>query len=636
MCPRALRFLGKKMTVISFDNISLSFGASEVLDKISFGLNEGDRLGIVGVNGAGKTSLMKIVTGEYEPTEGAVHIAKGKSLGMLTQNAAPDGELTILEEACSAFPELLAEEERLKELQLEAERGDSGASGLADAVDRFSRKGGYEFRGRCAGVLKNLGFAEEDFGRRVSTLSGGQKTRLALACLLLRDPDILILDEPTNHLDTDALFWLENRLLQSHRTIIVISHDRYFLDSVTNKTLELEYGKGKLYNGNYSVFAAKKAADREIAERHYKNQQKEIARIEAYIEQQRRWNRERNIIAAESREKQLAKMERVAKPEALPENMRLRFSVSGESGEDALTLRGLTKGYGGKTLFSDVKLIVKKRERLFVTGPNGCGKSTLIKCIAGRLKPDFGETDYGAGVRIGYYDQENQELNPDNTVLDEVWNDYAGMNLTDVRNVLAQFLFCGDDVMKKVSLLSGGERARLTLAKLILTKMNLLILDEPTNHLDIGSREVLEEALSEFDGTIIAVSHDRYFIKKLATRILSFPGGGGELTDFKGNYTDYLSYRERSAESAKESSKPQSEGRERFLAEKQAQAEQRKEEKRRRMLEEKIEKTETRISEIDEEMNGPAASDAARLIELGNEKERLETELMELYEKTMG
>lgn len=624
------------MTILNSDNISLSFGDKIILENISFGLNEGDRLGIVGVNGAGKSSLIRILSGEYSATSGDFYIAKDKTIGVLSQDAAPDGELPLIEEAYKAFPELIEAEKRLDALHAEASNGEAEAKRYADAIEKFTRDGGYEFRKRSAGVLKHLGFTEEDFSRTVSSLSGGQKTRLALACLLLRDPDIIVLDEPTNHLDIDALFWLEAKLKQSHRTLIIISHDRYFLDAVTNKTLEIENGHARLYQGGYSEYVRKKETDREIQEHHYKNQQKEIARIEAYIEQQRRWNRERNIIAAESREKQLAKMERVAKPDALPESIRLRFTSSGESGEDALMLRHVTKGYG-KPLFRDVSLTVKKRERLILYGANGCGKSTLIKCISGKLCPDDGEIEYGAGIKTGYYDQENQQLDPNNTVLDELWNDYADMNLTDIRNALALFLFKGDDVSKKVGELSGGEKARLTFSKLILTRMNLLILDEPTNHLDINSREALEKALEDFDGTIVAVSHDRYFIKKLATRIVSFTEGTDRLSDFKGGYDDFIAWKNANAEKGENNSveSGNTDAKEKFLASKQASAEQRKAEKRRKTLEENIEKTEKRLTEIDEEMNGPAASDAARLIELTNEKEQLEEKLLGYYEETM-
>ncbi|MFA6949042.1 MAG: ABC-F family ATP-binding cassette domain-containing protein, partial [Eubacteriales bacterium] len=539
------------MIALSCDNISLSFGVEVILDKISFSINDGDKLGIVGVNGAGKSSLFKIITGEYSSDGGDVFISKDKSVGVLDQYIGFESENTLLSEMENSFPALLADEARLSELHGQIEV--NSASGKVDdeliarytsLSDKFTRDGGYEFRGRCKGILKNLGFDENFWYNRISSLSGGQKTRLALARLLLREPDILMLDEPTNHLDIDALFWLENFLKNYRKTVLVVSHDRYFLDSVTNKILDVENHHAKLYNGNYTRYMEQKRADREIQERHYKNQQAEITRIEAYIEQQRRWNRERNIIAAESRQKLLDKMERVERPKSLPDAIRLRFNKSGESGNDVLTVKHLCKAYPAKILFYDVNFLIKKNEHVFITGQNGCGKSTLIKMLAEMSEPDNGSVEYGYNVTVGYYDQENQNLDDSKTVIDELWDTYPSLTQTEIRNALALFLFRGDDILKPVSILSGGERARLTLCKLILAKMNLLILDEPTNHLDINSREALEGALEAFDGTIIAVSHDRYFINKLSTRILDFNAvEDGRIFDYRGSYREYIDYK---------------------------------------------------------------------------------------------
>ena len=622
------------MIILSCDGITLSFGTDTVLDGISFSLNEGEKLGIVGVNGAGKSSLFRMITGEYEPTSGNIYVSKDKTIGLLEQNAVCESDNTLLDEAYSSFPELLKAEKELEELLEKAKNDKNAASAYALKHEKFTADGGYEFRGRCRGVLKNLGFDERFWEMRASSLSGGQKTRLALACILLKDPDILMLDEPTNHLDSDSLFWLEKTLKSSRKTVLVISHDRYFLDRTVNKVLEIENTHGKLYNGNYTSYASQKAADREIQARHYRNQQREIARIEAYIEQQRRWNRERNIIAAESRQKQLDKMERVAKPDKLPENIRLTFRSAGESGNDVLRVKGLSKSYPGKELFSDVDFLIKKRERVFICGPNGCGKSTLIKILAEKLRPDEGELDYGFNVHVGYYDQENQELDPENTVLDELWNKYPDLTQTELRSALALFQFKGDDIGKKVSVLSGGEKARLTMTKLILSKMNLLILDEPTNHLDIGSREALEKALLEFDGTLIAVSHDRYFINRLATRILDFGAEQkGRLFDFRGGYESYLSYKaEHLSITESTAAVAVTESKERFIQSKQAQAEQRKLERRLRTAKEESRKLEGELESIDEEMNGSAATDANRLVELSAEKEEKENRLLELYE----
>ncbi len=627
------------MISVNCENLSLSFGADTVLENVSFALNEGDKLGIIGVNGAGKSSLFAMITGKYQPTSGEVFISKGKSVGILEQNIEYDSSRTILDEAINTFSDLLETEKELENLRVVSERtgSEADAKRYADCQERFTSGGGYEFRGRCKGILKKLSLPEALWDKPVSSLSGGQKTRLSLACLLLRDPDIILLDEPTNHLDTDALFWLESYLKASRKTILVISHDRYFLDSVVNRILEIENKKSRIWNGNYTGYVNQKAIDREIQERHYVNQQKEIKRIEAYIEQQRRWNRERNIIAAESRQKLLDKMERVERPEALPDKIRMTFESSGESGNDVMSVRGLAKSYPGKALFDSVSFEVKKHDRLFICGKNGCGKSTLIKILAGRIFPDKGFASLGYNVKIGYYDQENQDLHPNNTVIDELWNAYPTMTETTVRNALALFLFKGDDITKKVSVLSGGEKARLTLARLMLSKMNLLILDEPTNHLDINSREVLENALSGFDGTIIAVSHDRYFINKLATRILDF-GAESEhhLFAFEGGYSEYIDYKRRYLTAPEEGAKKEAvitASKEQYLNAKREQAEIRKSERRLKNLKDGIAATESRISEIGEEMAVCDPYDHVKLAALEKEQTELEDKLLSMYEE---
>lgn len=627
------------MISVNCENLSLSFGAETVLENVSFALNEGDKLGIIGVNGAGKSSLFAMITGKYQPTSGEVFISKGKTVGILEQNIEYDSSRTILDEAINTFSDLLETEKELENLRAVSEQtgSEADAKRYSDCQERFTAGGGYEFRGRCRGILKKLSLPEELWDKPVSSLSGGQKTRLSLACLLLRDPDIILLDEPTNHLDTDALFWLESYLKASRKTILVISHDRYFLDSVVNRILEIENKKSRIWNGNYTGYVNQKAIDREIQERHYVNQQREIKRIEAYIGQQRRWNRERNIIAAESRQKLLDKMERVERPEALPDRIRMTFDSSGESGNDVMSVRGLAKSYPGKALFDSVSFEVKKHDRLFICGKNGCGKSTLIKILAGRIPPDKGFASLGYNVKIGYYDQENQDLHPNNTVIDELWNAYPTMTETTVRNALALFLFRGDDISKKVSVLSGGEKARLTLARLMLSKMNLLILDEPTNHLDINSREVLENALSGFDGTIIAVSHDRYFINKLATRILDF-GAESEhhLFAFEGGYGEYLDYRRRYLTSPEEEAKKEAvvtASKEQYLNAKREQAEIRKSERRLKNLKDGIAATESRISEIGEEMTVCDPYDHVKLAGLEKEQTELEDRLLSMYEE---
>jgi len=627
------------MIAISCDRLRLSFGTDTVLRDVSFSLNEGEKLGIVGVNGAGKSTLLKLITGEYTADEGNVFIGKDKTVGMLSQNVGFDSERSIIEETEGTFGTLITMEAELETLRLAAEGGDEAAGRRYSTLhERFVKEGGYEFRSRCRGILKNLGFPKEQWNARISTLSGGQKTRLALTCLLLRDPDILLLDEPTNHLDVDAMFWLEEHLRSSRKTILVVSHDRYFLDRVATRILEIEHSRAGIYQGNYSKYAEQKRIDREIQMRHYRNQQKEIARIEAYIEQQRRWNREKNIIAAESRQKQLDKMERIERPENLPEQIRLQFKGREESGEDVMKVKRLSKSYPGRTLFRDVTFSLSRGERLFLTGENGCGKSTLIRMLAGDSEPETGEIEYGYHVSVGYYDQENQNLHPENTVLDELWNAYPNMTQTDVRSALALFQFKGDDIEKKVSVLSGGEKARLTLSKLILARHNLLILDEPTNHLDIGSREVLEEALEQFDGTLIAVSHDRYFIRRLASRIMDFSAKERyALFDYRGGYEDYLRYKREYLTPVEEETErilPPSASKEQYLINKQMIAEKRKRERRLEKIGTELEGIEKRIVEIDDELEASDGTDYVHLSGLMEEKEKLEESMLLLMEES--
>lgn len=625
------------MIVLSCDGIGWAYGTDVIIENITFSVEKGDRLGIVGVNGAGKSTLLKIIEGRMEATSGQVYRSKEASLSMLDQNAVAEGEGTVEEELLACYKELIFAETRLEELQKDMERGiPHAAKEYTMLLERFTRDGGFEYRGRCKSILRSLGFSDHMHQMSVSLLSGGQKTRLALARVLYARPDILILDEPTNHLDTDTLFWLEEHLSQYPGTVITVSHDRYFLDRVTNKILDIENKHGKLYGGNYSVFVEKKQKDREVQEKHYRNQQKEIARIEAYIEQQRRWNRERNIIAAESRQKLLDKMEKVERPENAPRTAMLTFHRGIESGNDVLTLKNLSKSYGQKKLFAGLSTLVKKKDRLFVLGPNGCGKSTLLKILTGTLLQDEGKYEFGYNVTLGYYDQENQRLNPTDTVLDSLWDEYSHMTMTEIRTALAAFGFSGDDVGKTVSVLSGGERARLTLCRLSLSECNLLILDEPTNHLDIPTREVLEDALAKYDGTLIVVSHDRYLVKKLATRILDFhyPIGGAPL-DFMGSYEECLAYCKNHLSSSGEKENapvPVQSGKEQYLESKRQRSEAKKLERRIKLNAEETEKIETRLAEIEEEETA-CATDHVKLMALSEEKENLEMRLLELYEE---
>ena len=638
------------MIAITVDKLSLAFGVKAILENISFSLDETDRLGIIGVNGCGKSTLFKLITGELSADSGEVYISKDKSVGILRQDDAfldlegVDGEASALEVMYRSFPELLDAERRLAALEERLGSGDAQTVAEYTALnERFIRNGGLEFRGRCASTLLKMGFSPEDQARPISSFSGGQRTRLALSRELCREPDVLMLDEPTNHLDMETLGWLESFLSSYKKCLMVISHDRYFLDRVTNKTLLIENRKAKLYNGGYTKSMEQRRIDREIEERHYKNQQKEIARQEAYIAQQRAWNRERNIIAAESRLKLLAKMERVERPENAPKGIRMSFAEAGASGNEVLNLRNLSFSYDGKNnILQGMSLTVRRGDRLFLVGPNGCGKSTLIKILMGRLCPTSGYAEWGYNVKAGYYDQENQNLTPSNTVLDELWNAYRGMTETEIRNTLALFRFIGDDVYKLVGELSGGERARLTLSKLILSDTNLLILDEPTNHLDISSREVLEDALFDYEGTVVIVSHDRYFIERLATRLIDVTpvSEGGGFSDISvekagSGYEELCRDRERrkalSGNAAGEQRPETSTNKELYLKNKKETADRRNAEKRLERLRKEAAKIEEQIDAIDAEMNGSAATDYTRLAELDEKKNALEERLLEIY-----
>ncbi len=642
------------MIAISVSDLSLSFGTTPILEKVTFALEENDKLGIIGVNGCGKSTLFRLITGAEEPTEGEIYLSRGKTVGILTQDgafAAEDPTQSVLERMYQAFPELLSAEARLAVLEEQLQSGDERIiREYTDLHDRYVRDGGLEFRGRCASILQKLGFDRAACAQAVSTLSGGQRTRLALAVELSREPDILMLDEPTNHLDIETLAWLESFLVSYPKCVMIISHDRYFLDKVTNKTLAIEHHRAKLYNGGYTKSMEQRETDREIAERHWKNQQKEIARQEAYIAQQRAWNRERNIIAAESRQKMLDKMEKLERPQSSPRAIRMKFGEALASGNDVLDVRRLSMGFPGRTLFEDISFAVKRSERVMIIGPNGCGKSTLIKLILRRLAPLSGVIEEGYNVTVGYYDQENQNLTLQNTVLDELWNAYPTRTETEIRNMLGLFRFTGDDVFKEVGVLSGGERARLTLAKLMLSKMNLLVLDEPTNHLDIDSREALEAALEQFEGTIITVSHDRYLIEKLATRILELHPGdafSGDLLDYHvdhpgQSYTEFRRYKdlrvlERGAHEAPTAvAVTASAGKEQYLKNKQAAAEARRRRTRLEKLRQECAALEAELETIDADLFGEAAADYLRAAELDARKTAVEERLMEIYEELEG
>ena len=557
----------------------------------------------------------------------------------------------MLEYMYTAFESLLAQEERIHSLENAlAAASDHGeiaslTSSLDEANRRFFREGGLEFRARSRSMLLRLGFTEEQISQKISTLSGGQYTRLALARLLATEPDILMLDEPTNHLDIDSLAWLEGFLISYKKTVLVISHDRYFLDRTTNKTLASQFKRAKLYHGSYSACKEQEAAERAAQEKRYKEQQKEIARIRANIEFQRRCNQEHNYVTIRAKEKQLSRMELVEKVANAPRDIRVSFLSEEESAGDVMEAKGLCFGYEGHApLIQNLSFLIRRYERVLFLGPNGSGKSTLMKIMNGMLAPSDGKLTLGYNIKIGYYDQENRGLSMNKTVFEEMHDEYPEKKDGELRSTLALFLFGADDIDKPISALSGGERARLTLAKLILKKVNLLIMDEPTNHLDIGSAEALENALLAFDGTIIAVSHDRYFINRLATRIIELDAARDNgmldyrLEDYDDAFTEYMRLREiRDADlsTAAEQTAAPSRGKEDYEEQKRQNANKKRDERKRKKALERIEEIEARLAAIEDELFGDAASDYVRAAELDTEKGRLEEELLELYELTM-
>lgn len=530
------------MSVLDVRDIKLSYGITDILTSVSFTVNKGDKIGVAGVNGAGKTSLFSIICGTLTPTSGNVYVSKDTTIGILRQQTENDfGEETIYEYALSAFSKLIEAERQLDSLSSKLSGGEEHIiKEYSSLSDRFSAMGGYDYKQRTTAMLGRFGFAGEELSRPARLLSGGQKTRLNLVNLLLREPDIILLDEPTNHLDIPAIEWLEGYVKQSKKTFLIVSHDRYFLDRVTNRTLELENGVSAIYDGSYSVFREKKDKLREDQMKAYLLQQKEIKRLEAFIEQQRRWNREKNIIAAESRQKAIDRMVKIERPQDKPKSISFTLTSTNAKGFDVLSVRNLSKSFPGHKLFSGLSFEVKHGDRLFVLGKNGTGKSTLIKILTGRERADNGIFELGYNQKIGYYDQEQQLLDDSSTVLEELWSEYTNLTATQVRSALARFGFIGDDVFKSISVLSGGERARLSICKMIMTGVSLLVLDEPTNHLDMDSKEMLENALKEYEGTVIAVSHDRYFISALADRILEL-SSDGSFSIYRCGYNEYIS-----------------------------------------------------------------------------------------------
>ena len=636
--------------ILSCQNISKAFVENQVLKNVSFHIEDHEKAAIVGINGAGKTTLLRIIVGEMTPDDGQVVLAKDKTLGYLAQNSTVDTSHTIYEELLSVKADLLRLEEKIRECENDMKHADGDA--LEDLMKQytslthaFETGGGYLYRSELVGVLKGLGFTEDEFSKPVATLSGGQKTRVALGRLLLQNPDLIILDEPTNHLDMTSIAWLETYLLNYKGAVLIVSHDRYFLDRIAGKVIEIDQSKATTFMGNYSDYAVKKEQLRVAAWNAYMNQQRDIKQQEEVIEKLKSFNREKSIKRAESREKMLDKIEVIEKPSEVRTDMKLTLTPRILSGNDVLTVEHLSKSFDSHKLFTDVNFEIKRGEHVAIIGDNGSGKTTLLKILNGLVPADQGTFRLGSNVEIGYYDQEHHVLHSEKTLFEEISDDYPYLNNTQIRNVLAAFLFTGEDVFKRISDLSGGERGRVSLAKLVLSNANFLILDEPTNHLDIMSKEILEDALNGYEGTILYVSHDRYFINRTAHRILDLTEG--QFVSYVGNYDYYLEKHD-TVMAAIEASAPQntdadntaaakaaeSEVKLDWKAQKEEQARLRKKENDLKKCEEKIAELEARISEIDTEMSDPSiGTQVAKLQELTKEQAACQEQLEKLYEQ---
>ena len=636
--------------ILSCQNISKAFVENQVLKNVSFHIEDHEKAAIVGINGAGKTTLLRIIVGEMTPDDGQVVLARDKTLGYLAQNSTVDTSHTIYEELLSVKADLLRLEEKIRECENNMKHAEGDA--LEDLMKQytslthaFETGGGYLYRSELVGVLKGLGFTEDEFSKPVATLSGGQKTRVALGRLLLQNPDLIILDEPTNHLDMNSIAWLETYLLNYKGAVLIVSHDRYFLDRIAGKVIEIDQSKATTFMGNYSDYAVKKEQLRVAAWNAYMNQQREIKHQEEVIEKLKSFNREKSIKRAESREKMLDKIEVIEKPSEVRTDMKLTLTPRILSGNDVLTVEHLAKSFDSHKLFTDVNFENKRGEHVAIIGDNGSGKTTLLKILNGLVPADQGTFRLGSNVEIGYYDQEHHVLHSDKTLFEEISDDYPYLNNTQIRNVLAAFLFTGEDVFKRISDLSGGERGRVSLAKLVLSNANFLILDEPTNHLDIMSKEILEDALNGYEGTILYVSHDRYFINRTAHRILDLTEG--QFVNYVGNYDYYLEKHD-TVMAAIEASVPQSADADNTVAakvaesevkldwkaQKEEQARLRKKENDLKKCEEQIARLEARVSEIDTEMSDPAiGTQVAKLQELSKEQVACQEQLEKLYEQ---
>jgi len=660
--------------ILSCQNISKAFVENQVLKNISFHIEDYEKAAIVGINGAGKTTLLRILMGEITPDEGTVVLAKDKKVGYLAQNSTVDSARTIYDELLSVKQELIRLEEKIRECEINmkhVERDELEAlmKQYASYTQAFEQNNGYAYKSELTGVLKGLGFTEEDFHKKISTLSGGQKTRVALGRLLLLSPDLIILDEPTNHLDMNSIAWLETYLLNYKGAVIIVSHDRYFLDRIAGKIIEIDQSKGTVFMGNYTDYVDKKELLKVTAMKAYENQQREIKHQEEVIAKLKSFNREKSIKRAESREKMLNKIEVLEKPSEARSDMKLKLTPRFLSGNDVLTVKGLAKSFDTLKLFENIDFEIKRGEHVAIIGDNGTGKTTLLKIINELVDADAGTITLGSNVEIGYYDQEHHVLHTEKTLFEEISDEYPSLTNTEIRNVLAAFLFVGDDVFKRIGDLSGGERGRVSLAKLMLSNSNFLILDEPTNHLDIVSKEILENALNSYEGTVLYVSHDRYFINKTASRIMDLTHN--QLFNYIGDYDYYLEKHEDVMQAANLSGSLQSgtmptfgssgvatgsktavgynafntapscagnkgaetENKLDWKAQKEEQAKQRKRENDLKKCEERISKLEERNAWLDEEMSKPeVATNSVRLQELANEQNKNLEELESLYE----
>ena len=645
ICPHPAPTVKEELMILSCQSICKSFGEKVILQDASFHIEEREKAALIGNNGAGKTTLLRIIMQEISADSGNVVIAKDKKIGYLAQYQDIHGHHTIYEELMTTKQYILDMEEKIRTLEQEmkyvaGEKLESLMNSYTRLTHQFELENGYAYKSEIVGVLKGLGFEEEDYSKQIENLSGGQKTRVALGKLLISKPDILLLDEPTNHLDMESIAWLETYLLNYPGAVFIVSHDRYFLDKVVTKIVEIEAGQMRMYDGNYSAYALKKAMLRDAQYKAYLNQQREIKHQEAVITKLRSFNREKSIKRAESRVKMLDKIQRIEKPVEIDNQMRISLEPRFISGNDVLTVEGLSKAFPGQTLFTDISFEIKRGERVALIGNNGTGTTTSLKILNGIVDADAGRFALGSKVQIGYYDQEHHVLHMEKTIFQEISDTYPTLTETEIRNMLAAFLFTGDDVFKLISSLSGGERGRVSLAKLMLSEANFLILDEPTNHLDIASKEILEEALNSYTGTVLYVSHDRYFINQTATRIMDLTNQA--IVNYIGDYDYYLEKKDEMTQiyapaqetAAQEIKEAVSETKLTWQQQKEEQALKRKRENELKKVEARIEELETRDKEIDETMVLPdVCTNVAECTKLSREKAAIAEELEGLYER---